>query len=470
MSFEHHAVDLVASRLPVIKIFARLNNSSRHALIAIMTGEFSLPTRSPLVGVANRILTGLDACSIMPQVQLDVQELCSVAREQTGLDDFGDPWFLEPLEVLVEALKAEAALNPIGHIAATGQFLKVMRERLWAQQWFKREREILAEPLVPPVIVVGPMRSGTTRLHRLLAADDRFEHLRFFETVCPVPRPDYRPGRKDRRPRQAGRLLKTVHHLNPRTAVIHPTGPYEPEEELGLLVASAWGMKHEAQWRVPSYGRWAEGEDATPAYQHVARLLRLVRWARGSRSRKPWVLKTPQHMLDLPALMRVFPEARLIFIHRDPERVVGSSCSLVWNQMTIHSDEADPQWIGRHWLEKTGLQIDRMQAARNRIHPSQRIDVHYREMDTDWEGVMERVYRFLGMEIAPALPRMRRYVRKARSQHRWQHHRYDLSAFGLERSAVRARFEHYVDAFDLAPPLERRHYASVQERLREAIA
>ena len=416
-----------------------------------MTGEYALPSRSRLVSAANVTLNGLHKCAIVPKVDLEVDALCALARKQTGLHDFGDLWFLQPLSILVEALKREAALNPIGRFAATGQFLKVMRERLWAQYWFECESSILAEPLASPVIVVGPMRSGTTRLHRLLAADDRFEHLRFFETVCPVPAPGFSPGDRDRRPRQAGRLLSTVHHLNPQTAVIHPTGPFEPEEELGLLVASAWGMKHEAQWRVPSYGRWAANADATPAYQHVARLLRLVRWARGGASRKPWVLKTPQHMLDLPALLRVFPDARLIFIHRDPERVVGSSCSLVWNQMTIHSDAADPHWIGQHWLQKTRLQIDRMLAARSDIPSAQRIDVLYRDMDADWQGVMQRVYDFLGMDMTPALPGMRAYLDRASSQHRWQHHRYDLSAFGLDSATVRGRFEHYIGTFDVLP-------------------
>ncbi|HET8613309.1 MAG TPA: sulfotransferase [Sphingomonas sp.] len=365
--------------------------------------------------------------------------------------DFGDEWFLGPLRTLVPALHEEAALNPLGRFAAIGQLLKLLRERLWTQHWLREHPGIAERPLSPPVIVVGPMRSGTTRLHRLLAADRRFAHLRLFETICPVPPPDFRRRGPDKRPRRAARILGAVHRFNPHTAVIHPTAPFAPEEELGLLVASVWGMKHEAQWHVPSYGRWSEGQDATPAYRHMALLLRLVGWARGGEGARPWVLKTPQHMLDLPALLAVFPDARLIFIHRDPTAVVGSSCSLVWNQMIIHSDAVDARRIGRDWLRKTELQIERMRAARETIPASRRIDVRYEEMDRDWPAVMARIYRFLDREIAPALPAMVRYMAGAERRRRRHPHRYSLAAFGLAAPPVRERFRSYAEAFGLTP-------------------
>src|SRR5690606_21112019 len=134
-----------------------------------------------------------------------------------------------------------------------------------------------------------------------------------------------------------------------------------------------WGMKHEAQWWVPSYGRWCEKQDATPAYLQMARLLRLIGWSQQASSLRPWILKTPQHMLDLPALLRVFPDARLIFTHRDPLAVIGSAASLAWNQTIIYSDRADAHRIGREWLRKTGLMIGRMREARDAIPAARRI-------------------------------------------------------------------------------------------------
>ncbi len=243
--------------------------------------------------------------------------------------------------------------------------------------------------------------------------------------------------------------MGAIHAFNPSTAVIHPSGPFEPEEELGLLVRSIWGMKHEAQWNVPSYGRWAEAQDATPAYRTMAMLLRLVGWARGEDDTRPWVLKTPQHMLDLPALLGVFPDARIVFTHREPCAVVGSSCSLVWNQMIIHSDRVDPAAVGREWLSKTELQIERMRKVRETIPAGQRIDVRYGDMERDWQSVMRDIYRFLDMDIAPALPTMGDYMASSDRTLERHPHRYSLEMFGLDPHEVAERFEDYTSAFEL---------------------
>lgn len=377
---------------------------------------------------------------------LEKAPLMERASARAGLDDFGDPWFEGPLDVLLDAVRDQARLNPAGEWSALQQFDKVLVDRLWAQQWFATHPEILARPLPRPVVIVGPMRSGTTRLHRLLAADHRFNHLRSFETISPVPRPGFRHGESDFRVTLAGRILKVARLANPRTLTIHPTGPEEPEEELGLLVSSFWGMKHEAQWWVPDYGRWCEAQDATPAYLQMARLLRLIGWSQQASSLRPWVLKTPQHMLDLPALLRVFPDARLIFTHRDPLAVVGSAASLAWNQTIIYSDHADARRMGEEWLRKTHLQVERMIAARAEIPADRQIDIHYEEMDRDWQATMARLYRFLGLDLAPALPAMAAYQRRAAGLKR-RPHQYSLEQFGLTPGRVLDEFGDYVRRF-----------------------
>ncbi len=411
-----------------------------------------LSSRLRLVDVANAALQAGWATRLASRPELDAEALVEVARTETGLHDFGDPWFLAPLARLTRSLREEASLNNLGLFAAAGQLRKVLKDRLFAQAIFADNQAIERRSLTSPVIVVGPMRSGTTRLHRLLAADNRFAHMRSFETINPVPHPGFRPGDPDRRWMVARLAMGAIHAFNPGTAVIHPSGPFEPEEELGLLVRSIWGMKLEAQWQVPGYGHWAEAQDATPAYLFMARLLRLVGWARDEDDSRSWVLKTPQHTLDLPALLAVFPDARIIFTHRDPRAVVGSSCSLVWNQMIIHSDTVDPCVIGREWLRKTALQISRMQQARAAIPPARRIDVSFDDMERDWQGVMHSIYRFLDMDIEPALPAMAGYMASSDRALRRNAHRYSLDMFGLDPGEVSDQFVDHTAASD--PPRE----------------
>ena len=417
-----------------------------------MNPEATLSKRSGLVDAVNRVLPSLYRAGALRRPQFDIALVKQELSDKTGLSDFGDAWFERPLTQLVSALQQEAKLNNLGAYVASGQIRKVLKDRLHAAELFRRHPEIDARRIVSPVIVVGPMRSGTTRLHRLLAADERFAHVRSFETVNPVPEPDFMPGDTDRRSITGRLAMGAVHLANPVTAHIHPSGPYEPEEELGLLVRSFWGMKHEAQWQVPSYGRWTERHDATPAYEYMARLLKLIGWARGEDETKPWVLKTPQHMLDLSALLKVFPDARIIFTHRAPRSVVGSSCSLVWNQMIIHSDQVEAEWIGKEWLRKSELQIESMREARKRISHSQRMDVRFEEMERSWPATMRDIYDFLDMEIDPALGAMQDYIEASKQElHRHPHH-YSLESFGLDEALVTERFRSYVEAFDLQAP------------------
>ncbi|GMN13723.1 sulfotransferase [Altererythrobacter sp. MTPC7] len=414
------------------------------------------PRRTPFIDIVDKgVRLGRKMGAVAP-ARLDAEHLKAQAIEQAGgLDDFGDPWFEKPLAKLLEAIEGEAKLNAAGDFSAMLQFRQVLFHRLLSEYWYKRHPEILERPMRSPVVIVGPMRSGTTRLHRLLASDHRFSHMRSFETISHVPRRDFEDvleGRaEDFRPLLAKRIMRVARLANPRTLSIHPTGPMEPEEELGLLVASMYGMKHEAQWQVPSYGRWCESVDATPAYAYLADQLRLIGWSQQVSSIRPWILKTPQHMLDLPALLNVFPDARLIFTHRDPRQVTGSAASLAWNQTIIYSDDVEPGAIGREWLRKTHLQVERMMEARKSIPAERMIDVQYDEMDRDWRGTMDRIYRFLDLDIEPSVPAMEDYVERAKALKR-RPHRYSLEMFGLTPDEVLERMRSYIEAFDV--PME----------------
>lgn len=419
----------------------------------------SPPRRTPFIGAINQWLRLSRRVGLNRPPVLSRERLMERVSAKTGLTDFGDPWFNAAFDVLADAVRGEARLNPAGEFVAELQFEKVLTDRVLAQQWFANHPEILDRALPRPVIVVGPMRSGTTRMHRLIAADRRFQHLRSFETISPVPREDFTPGDAfDDRIADARKIQRMARLANPRTLNIHPTGPCEPEEELGLLVNSFWSMKHEVQWAIPSYGRWSERTDPRPAYAQMARLLKLVSWSQQKSSLKPWILKTPQYMLDLDAVIDTFPDARFIFTHRDPKAVVASSASLAWNQTIIYSDHADATAVGREWLHKTELQIARMQSARPRIAPGRAIDVHFDDVDNDWPAVMRKIYAFLDMDMEPAIDGMEHFIERSRKLKR-KPHRYSLAEFGIAEGEVDERLADYTDRYGVRDESEARRSA-----------
>jgi hypothetical protein len=403
------------------------------------------------------LLRGLERLwdrGLQPPADLSWQRIVTRAEEETGLADHGDTSFLhQQRDVLLPALHAEARLNTLGKVIAHGSLLKIVKERLWAEDLFRRHPEIDAEVVPAPIVVVGPMRSGTTRLQRLLASDPAFSALRLYESTCPVPWPRSFTQTTDPRIGRTRFGLRVISWINPATLEVHPTGPMEADEELGLLEHSLAGALIEAQRRVPTFARHCEEADLTPAYQRLHRLLKLRQWFTGDR--RPLVLKTPQTMADLATFHAIFPEARYIFTHRDPVTVVASSASLAYHQMVVQSDDVDPAWCGAEWLYKTEHRNARALAARPLIPESQRIDIRFDEVNANWSEVIARIYRHFSLDLtAEASSAMRRYVARAARDHGYSRHRYTLEDFGLRRAEVEARFTGYWQDFGLEPMRE----------------
>ncbi|MBB3695007.1 sulfotransferase [Sphingomonas sp. BK580] len=385
-------------------------------------------TPSTRIRVADAALRRLWAAGWAETPSLDPAVLIAKATRRAGVaaDEDRVGW-RRRLALLCDDLEGPARLSGLGRTIAHGQLVGALATRFRAHALWQRHPEIAAQPIAAPVIVVGQMRSGSTRVQRLLACDPRLTYTRFYEGWHPVGTP---AARLDSR-RLKGRLgLACAHALNPAFAAIHPTSLDAADEEIGLHNVSIFGAAFEAQWRVPGFTAAVEQDDAAPVYAEFRRLLQTIRWQRRERCARPWILKVPQFAQDLPSLLRVFPDARLIHLHRDPEAVVASSASLVCNQMRLQSHHVDPTWIGAEWRRKVALRASRVAAARARADVPQ-LDLAYDDVGGDWLGEMRRVYRVLDLPLTPEVSAaMRAYV-TATAPGRRAAHRYDPLAYGL---------------------------------------
>lgn len=316
------------------------------------------------------------------------------------------------LEVLAESLQSEAKLNALGLTMAHGQLVRVIRQRLELGELWSEQPDLIEAEIAPPIIIVGQMRSGTTRVHRLLAADPAHAATRFCDSWHPVPRtPDTRPA-------WSALTLLFARTLDPWLDSIHPFGTTRPDEELGWLACALDHCAYEAQWRVPSFTAFSEDRDPAPIYREFGRILRTDATWHGNTDR-PRVLKVPQFAEDLPAILAEFPDARVVLTRRDEDDLVSSAASLVANQMTIQSDDVDLDWIESEVARKIALRDERMDAAMASFS-GPRATVDFDALNADWEAEVARLYRELQMPLPnKSLDSMREeQKRAAASPHR----------------------------------------------------
>jgi hypothetical protein len=386
-----------------------------------------------------------------PRLEPDV--LLDEARRRSGLDDFGDPAFREPFERLLRSLRDEARLHDAGREMHFERNVGLLVNRLRTEDHFRRHPEIDDERIERPLVIVGLARTGTTMLHRMLAADPRWLALLWYESRNPAPFPGSEEARSDPRIADAEAEVAAMLEASPELIAAHPMDAHAPDEEIMLVEHAFTSWNPEAFCRVPRYAAHLESADLRPGYRYLRRLLRFLQWQkrrRGLRATR-WVLKAPYHLGSLDALFEVFPDARVVMTHRDPVQTVPSLASLVRTLHGLGSDAVDPLEIGAHWCGKWARALERAIAARAK-REDRFLDVHYGPLVADPMAEVARIYAHAGLELdADAQRRMRRWAVENERERR-PLHAYTLEEFGYSAAGLRKAFDAYCTRFlDAAP-------------------
>jgi Sulfotransferase family len=371
------------------------------------------------------------------------------ARRAAGLEDFGPEPFVEPMQVQLDSLRS-APLNDLGVMILRGMLLRSLVQRLRTQHWCTEHPEILDERIDAPIVVVGMMRSGTTLLQRVLAADPRFACAYGWEVGEPAPRPGWDPAAPDPRIPDAEAREGQTRTFAAEIFAIHPTYVHEAEEEIVFLADAFLSHVPEASCNVPRYRSWIDGQDFAPAYRWLRRMLQLLQWQKRRRGEpvRPFVLKTPAHLGYLDVLLAEFPDAHIVHAHRDPVDVIPSGASLNTTLWRTHCDEVDPHEVGRQWIERMGWSCDRALAARDHIPAAQVTDVAFSESVADPIGTAGRVLSAAGLDLDDrAVAAMEAWIAQDRKRESLPTHRYTAEDFGLTPEQIRERFAAYTERF-----------------------
>jgi NAD(P)-dependent dehydrogenase (short-subunit alcohol dehydrogenase family) len=384
---------------------------------------------------------------------LDPESLLAAARAATGLADFGDPGFREPLHRLIDSIQRQAQLTPFGRAVMRGRLLSMLSNRLRIEALYQDARvqpALAAQTVQRPIFIIGLQRTGTTLLHRLLAADPQARALLSWEALHPAPLPGEGQHGSFKRRRLARLAELGLRAVAPEFFAIHPVQADAPEEDVLLLDHAFTSQAPEATLHVPAYAAWLETQDLVPSYQYLLRTLKLLGWQRPGDF---WVLKTPHHLEYVDALRTVFPDAVLVQTHRDPQATLGSFCSMVTHARRMFSDAVDPREVGRHWLRKVRRMIDRSLAARAAGAEAAVVDVSYYDLLRDPLAEVRRIYAHAGRPLTPAAEAAMQRVLAEQTQHRHGRHTYRSRDFGLSPARIEETFADYRARF--AIPRER---------------
>jgi hypothetical protein len=386
----------------------------------------------------------------LPSLEVD-SILEEASRRARDLTDTGEPQFREGLERLCESLEHEGRLTPIGRLIARERVLLGAVNRLNYLEDRRQNPEIADQKIVAPVVVVGMPRTGSTILHDILAQDPDSRAPLTWETMFPSPPPEPQTFETDPRIEVCDATFPGVDAQIPAFKAMHPMGARLSQECVTTMADTMVSPLFHNQFRVPSYQDWVDDEaDFAKVYEFHEWQLQHLGW---KVMRDRWVLKTGAHMWGLSHLLDRYPDARIVFTHRDPVKSMTSYASLTSLVRSMGSDQVDPLEVAEDWTARIKKMLERSIAVRDEHdHPrAQFFEMHFQDFVKDQFAVVEEIYGAFGLRMTgAAADRMKAFIAdNPKDKHGI--HRYSPEEYGVDPDRIRESFRPYMERFGLEP-------------------
>ena len=377
-----------------------------------------------------------------PAEPLDREALLQYARERAGLSDFGDLWFLEPMDRYIEASNREGRLTAQGRAGTIEVIVKGLVSRLRMIDDIKRHPEILDEKVEVAGIILGLPRTGSTIFQRLLASAPGMTGLRWFEAQNFAPFPGEEPGNPAERRAYAQAMIDGWLQLSPELASIHPLDPDAPDEEILILGQMFVSTMIEGMNFVPSFAAWLNTYDQAKGHEDLKTILKYLQWQDPARRGSKWILKSPSNLPYAETAAAAFPDALLIMTHRDPVQTVPSYVSMQAALYKLSASLTDLE-VGAFWFPRLVEWMRMFEAARARIGEHRFIDIDYRAVGKDPLAEAQRVLKRFGIASGETLDAALGEFMAGNQREQRPMHDYSLERFGLDESAIEREFADY---------------------------
>lgn len=373
------------------------------------------------------------------------QRLHDLAIAEAGCDNFGDPTYLEGFRVLLDAYDNESKLNAYGQQDTLQKLQALLVKRLRAEQFLADQPAVIAQEIRRPIIICGLVRTGSTALHYLMGQDRQMQNLEYWLASSPQPRPPRGQWQSMADFKASVAELNAMYEADPSLKAMHFMTADGPEECRHLLSQSFTDDGFEVNASIPSYSQWYENADLEFAYRQHKRLIQII----GSNdSEKRWLFKYPVHLRHLPSLFKVYPDACIVWTHRDPAQVLPSYCSLMAGFRAIWEDNTDPRDMSERQLELWARGTEKALAFRQQCHPGQFYDLHFADFMADPIAAIQQIYQYFDQPLSSDTENCMRLWHADNRQHKHGVHRYN-DEIGVSKESIHERFAAYMQALDV---------------------
>ena len=376
--------------------------------------------------------------------QLVADELIAEARRMTGLERFDSESYREGLDILLadfnRSERPEAGLQRLRDSVVTA-----LATRLKTTAYLEQRSALLQRPIERPVFVFGIPRTGTTLLSNLLAADPARRSPLTWEIDDPVPPPTTKTLHTDPRALMRLEMERKILAARPDAGKYYRSSAIYPNECVFIMAHDFKTLMWESRGKLRNYRDWIFQTDVTSAYEYHKRYLQLLQ----ADAPGIWNLKMPSHALFIPTLLKVYPDARLIWAHRDPFTATGSFCSLIALAHKAFAPKVDVEWLAENLPWQAAEHANRIMDARDKLGEDRIIDVHYADLMRDPLATMRKLYASLGDDFTSAAEQGMRAWLADNPQDKFGKHEYKLAQYGLSQQSLAPLFERYLSRYEV---------------------
>ena len=371
--------------------------------------------------------------------------LIEQAMTTTGLDRFDSNSWREGLDVLLADYNASDHPEPLIE-RMRGGLTQSLVDRLKTTDYLANRPELLDRPVERPLFVFGMPRTGTTLLSNLLACDPARRSALTWEIEQPVPPPTTATLKTD--PRAIAKLEqeKAMLAARPDMGKYYRNSAVYPNECMFFMIHDFKGLALECRGKLEAYRDWLFQTDMSSTYRYHKRFLQLLQ----ADAPGAWNLKMPSHGLWLDTLLETYPDARLVWAHRDPFTATSSFCSILSMAHMGYTGKIDYAWLGEDCSYQAQLHLDRIMDSREALGHDRIVDVHYADVTRDPMGSIRKLYTDLGDTLTPEAEAAMQTWLDENPQGKFGKHEYALDQYGLSVETLTPRFERYLSQYDVA--------------------